>query len=141
VLIRKSVALLAALLWATTALASPIACTGVSSIGSVTTCASNQTYGITATTTATRMLAQDGNRTSLWVQCGGSTTTIVTFGDTAVATSPYNGFQLVPTVTAQPPSFYWTNMPQGNAPGRIVTTSVSIISLGGSNPCAFFFTQ
>ena len=139
-LVRKSFLLLAVLLWTTSVRASPIQCLGVTSTGTVNSCSSNQTYGVMATGTATQFLAGDGNRTSLWVQCGGSTGTIVTFGDTAVATQPYNGMELI-SPTVQPASFYWTNMPQGNTPGRVIISSVSIISLGGSNPCAFFFTQ
>lgn len=141
-LMRKTLLLLAVLLFATSAFADPIPCFGVTSTGAVNLCNPGQTYGVMANTTATKILFTDGNRTSFWIQCGGSTGTIIAFNDVAEGTNtPYNGMELVPTVTAQPPSFYWTNMPQGNTPGRVVTSSVSIVSLGGSNPCAFFFTQ
>ncbi len=135
------VVFLAFLFYAAPGQCASVPCNGTSSQGAQTSCNSNQTYGVSVGTSAVKILAQDNNRTSLWVQCGGSSGTVLAFNDTAVNSTPYNGFLLSPTASQPLPVFYWTNLAQGNVPGRITASAVSLISLSGTNQCAFMFTQ
>jgi hypothetical protein len=108
-------------------------CVATGSTGAVTVCKSGWSYGCTASTTNTQLLATDGNRTSIQFQNTGATAITLTFGDTAIST---NGFLVQPGN-----SYLWSNMAQGNTPGRVGTASVSIITTSGSDSCVVMFTD
>jgi hypothetical protein len=109
-----------------------IPCNATSSGGAVTLCKPAWSYGCSASTQALQILSTDGNRTSIQFQNTGTIPIVLVFGDLAV---PGNGF------VAQPGNSYlWSNMSQGNTPGRVATTPVSIIA-NGSSTCVFLFTE
>lgn len=132
--------LLAALLFALPASAANVSCIGTASTGAVTSCVSGETYGISVTNTAQQILGNDSGRTSLWVQNNGANPVVVTFGDVALGSSPYNGILLQAT-PGPGNAFYWTNMPQGNTPGITQSLTVSIITTTSTSQAMFMYTH
>ena len=111
-----------------------VACKGTNAAGAVTQCSSGQTYGCTAGSVSSLMLATDGGRTSIWFQNTGNSPISLNFGDTAATAT--NGFIIAP---GRP--VVWTNQWQGNVPGRVNTQKINIIATTGSSTCVFLFTQ
>lgn len=109
-----------------------VACNAVGGTGPVTICKPATTYGCTTGAVGNQFLSTDGNRTSIQFQNTGGIPEVLVFGDTAVGN---NGFVVQPGN-----SYLWSNMSQGNTPGRVATTPVSVISTGAST-CSFLFTQ
>jgi len=107
-----------------------IGCNALNSAGAVTVCQPNTTYGCVATGTSTQILATDGQRTSMQFQNTGSAPIVVCFGDVCMGN---NGFIITPGN-----SYSWSNIGNGNVPGRISTTSVSIIA-ATAGTCSFMF--
>ena len=107
-----------------------IACNASGSQGAVSFCKPGWSYGCNATGSGTQILATDGNRTSIQFQNTSSSPETLTFGDAGTTT---NGFIVQPTN-----SYLWSNMPQGNTPGRIASSAISVT---GNGPCVFMFTQ
>lgn len=108
------------------------ACNASGSQGAVSFCKPGVSYGCNSTNTANQILAIDGSRTSILFQDTGGNPIVLAFGDQAVGN---NGFIVQPAN-----SFLWSNLGVGNAPGRVPTTTISIISTGAST-CAFLFTD
>src|SRR5215472_8484467 len=109
-----------------------VPCNATGSGGAVTLCKPAWTYGCNSSNAALQILATDGNRTSIQFQDTGAIPIVLVFGDTA---TPSNGWIVQPGN-----SYLWSNMSQGNTPGRVATTPVSVISNGAST-CVFMFTQ
>ena len=112
-----------------------VPCNAIGSGGAVTLCKPGFTYGCSATVNNNTILTTDGNRTSIQFQNNGVTPITLTFGDSAVY--GVNGWQVL-----SGGSYLWSNMSQGNTPGRVATTTVSIVSSPGTqNACTFMFTD
>ena len=109
-----------------------IPCNAIGSQGAVSFCKPGFSYGCNASNQNTTFLSTDGNRTSIQFQNTGSVAEVLVFGDTAAG---MNGFVVQPGN-----NYFWSNMQRGNEPGRINTTSLSVISTGNST-CAFMFTD
>lgn len=109
-----------------------IPCNALGSQGAVMRCRPQVTYGCTSSTTGQQILNSDGQRTGIIFQDTGSVPIVLCFGDACVGN---NGF-----VVLANNSFLWSNLGNGNLPGRLLTNSISIISSGASS-CAFLFTN
>jgi hypothetical protein len=109
-----------------------ISCNAIGSGGAVNLCRPGWSYGCASNTTSNQILGTDGNRTSIQFQNTGANPIVLVFGDAA---NGNNGFIVY---TGQP--YFWTNLNQGNVPGRINTAAISINSNGAST-CAFMFTD
>jgi hypothetical protein len=109
-----------------------IPCNAIGSAGAVTLCKPATTYGCNSGSTTQQMLATDGNRTSIQFQNTGGISVVLTFGDTGTLS---NGFVVQPGN-----SYLWSNMSQGNTPGRVATSPISITS-NGACTCVFLFTE
>jgi hypothetical protein len=110
----------------------PVACNATGSQGAVTKCNSSWTYGCSSGVTSNQILAVDGQRNSIQFQNTGTIPIVLVFGDSAAGN---NGFVVQPGN-----SYLWSNVNQGNIPGKVATTPVSINSNGASS-CAFMFTD
>jgi len=109
-----------------------VPCTATGSGGAVTLCKPGWSYGCNTSNASAQILSTDGNRTSIQFQDTGSIPIVLVFGDSA---TPSNGFVVQPGN-----SYLWSNMSQGNTPGRVATTPLSVISNGVST-CVFMFTE
>jgi hypothetical protein len=109
-----------------------IGCNALGSQGPVSTCKPGWSYGCASSLNSLQIIATDGQRTSLLFQDTGTVPIVLCFGDSCVGN---NGFVVQPGN-----SFLWSNMPQGNQPGRVATSAISIDSSGAST-CTFLFTD
>lgn len=109
-----------------------VPCNGIGSGAAVTLCKPAWTYGCSSNQASNQILTTDGNRTSIQFQDTGSIPIVLCFGDACTA---FNGFVVQPGN-----SYLWSNMSQGNTPGRVSTTSISVWSNGAST-CTFLFTE
>ena len=109
-----------------------VPCNATGSGGAVTLCKPAWSYGCNTSNSSLQILGTDGNRTSIQFQDTGSIPIVLVFGDTG---TPSNGFIVQPGN-----SYLWSNMSQGNTPGRVATTPLSVISNGVST-CVFMFTE
>lgn len=109
-----------------------VACNATGSQGVVSLCQPAWTYGCNSALGSTQILATDGSRNSILFQDTGTIPIVLTFGDSC---SGLNGFVVQPGN-----SFLWSNLNQGNLPGHVATTSISICSNGAST-CSFLFTE
>jgi hypothetical protein len=107
-----------------------VACNAINSQGAVTECRANISYGCASGTTSTQILATGGGRTALQFQNTGSVPIVLCFGDTCMGS---NGFVIGPGN-----SYSWGNIGLGNLPGRISSSSVSIVSTAAGT-CSFMF--
>lgn len=109
-----------------------VPCNAIGSPGQVTRCRAQWSYGCTSSTTGQQILATDGQRTGIIFQSTGTIPIVLVFGDTAMGN---NGF-----VVQAGKEFIWSNVGQGNLPGRLLTSAISVISTGATS-CAFLFTN
>jgi hypothetical protein len=109
-----------------------ISCNAVGSQGAVSLCRPAWSYGCNSSTTGSQILATDGQRTGVLFQDTGTIPIVLVFGDQATGS---NGFVVQPGN-----SFLWSNLGQGNVPGHVTTTAISVISNGAST-CSFMFTE
>jgi hypothetical protein len=112
-----------------------IACNAIGSQGAVSFCKPGWTYGCNSTQVANQLLGTDGNRTSIQFQNTSAVPETLVFGDSANSQGT-NGW------VVQPGNAYlWSNMNQGNTPGRVASSTVSVISTTGAGSCVFMFTE
>jgi hypothetical protein len=109
-----------------------VSCNALGSQGAVNFCHPGWTYGCSSGLTGSQLLATDGQRTSIQFQNTGTIPIVLVFGDQAAGN---NGFVVQPGN-----SYLWSNIGQGNQPGRVTTTTVSVISNGAST-CTFLYTE
>jgi hypothetical protein len=109
-----------------------VSCNALGSQGAVNLCRPAWSYGCSSGLVGSQILATDGQRTGILFQDTGSIPIVLTFGDQPAGN---NGFVVQPGN-----SFLWSNLSQGNLPGHVTTTALSVIS-NGTSTCAFMFTE
>lgn len=109
-----------------------VPCHALGGHGPVERCQAGWTYGCESSLQGAKILDVDGNRTSIQFQNTGTIPIVLVFGDTPAGN---NGFVVQPGMP-----YLWSNLNQGNLPGRVNTAAVSVISNGNST-CTVLFTN